>query len=486
MMKNNAVKIGLATLCLILITAAAAVAAGAKESKSPEQKGRLYAISDGQGRLQLLWFHTPEVWPEGGWKIIEVSSGRVMKERVAPGDPAALAALPEDQQKAIRDAFAKLPTALPKDRDNILGTLRFGAGSDWNYACAAGLAATIDEVEGGGKTYRIIALDRKGVPTGITFTSQTVDSRVATPLAPAPAWLRADADKAGAALFWSPIDDQEALPVVSYAIERDEKKTESVQLTKTPRIFGSSWDTKKSAFVDSSPPVEQELTYRVIPVDIFGRRGMPAETRLFMPDLSALKPVGKVNAVGEEGEVTVTWEPLENPHTSAYVVERSLTSNGTYEPLTPRGVKRSSSSYRDTAVTGGVNYHYRIRSVGPRGDVGQPSYSAVAMARSKGIPPAPAEVKIEAGRDRVRVTWEPGDEKVAGYLVERRSEGDEKWLRLSTVILKQPRFEDDLKPTGYGTFSYRVIAVTRDARESRPSKSVSATIEEKSFPRLRQ
>jgi hypothetical protein len=145
-------------------------------------------------------------------------------------------------------------------------------------------------------------------------------------------------------------------------------------------------------------------------------------------------------------------------------------------------VKRGSSSYKDTAVMGGVHYYYRIRSVGPRGDLGQPSDSAVAMARSKGIPPAPTGIKVAAGQDRVRFMWEPGDEKIAGYFIERRSEGNDKWLRLSSILLKQPRFEDDMKPSGYGTFSYRVIAVTRDAKESRPSKAVTATIAEKSFP----
>ncbi|RQW85294.1 MAG: hypothetical protein EHM79_12055 [Geobacter sp.] len=481
-MKMAIKRIGLAACCFILLASSVVSTAGAAGSTLPEQKGRLYAVSDGKGLVQLLWFHSSDFWPEGGWRILDATTGRVLKERVAPGDPAALAALPEKSQKAVRETLGKLAAAPAKERKKLLALLGLAAGSDWNYARAAGLAATLEEVPGGAATYRVVALDRKGTPTGFSFSGQPVDSRVATPLAPAPAWLRAEADTSGAALFWPPLDDQASLPVLSYTVERDDKQVKNVPLTKTPIFLGSSWDLKESTFVDSSPPVEQLLTYRVTAIDLFGRRGLPAAARLFMPDLRALRPVTKVKAKGHEGEVTVTWEPLENPHTSAYLVERALSASGAYEPVTPKGVKRGTSSYRDTAVMGGVHYYYRIRSVGPRGDLGQPSDYAVAMARSKGIPAAPAGIKIEAGRDRLRVTWESGDDKVAGYFIEQRAEGNVKWLRLNSVLLQQPRFEDDLKPAGHGTFSYRVIAVTRDARESRPSKTVTATIEERSFP----
>lgn len=480
--KKTVKNIGLAACCFILMASSVVSAAGAEGSTLPGQKGRLYAASDGKGLVQLLWFHSSGFWPEGGWRIQDASTGRILKERVVPGDPAALAALPEKSQKSLRETLGKIPAAPAKERKKLLAMLGLAAGSDWNYARAAGLAATLEEVPGGAATYRVVALDRKGTPTGFSFSGQPVDSLVATPLAPAPAWLRAEADTSGAALFWPPSDDQASLPVLSYTIERDDKEAKNVQLTPTPRFLGSSWETKEPTFVDSAPPVEQVLTYRVTAIDLFGRRGLPAAARLFMPDLSALKPVTKVKAEGQEGEVTVTWEPLENPHISAYLVERSLTANGTYEPVTPKGVKKGTSSYRDTAVMGGVHYYYRVRSVGPRGDLGQPSECAVAMARSKGIPAAPEGIKVEAGRDRVRITWEPGDDNVAGYFIEKRAEGNTKWLRLNSVLLQLPRFEDDLKPTGYGTFSYRVIAVTRDARESRPSKTVSATIEERSFP----
>ena len=39
-----------------------------------------------------------------------------------------------------------------------------------------------------------------------------------------------------------------------------------------------------------------------------------------------------------------------------------------------------------------------------------------------------------------------------------------------------------LHQTGYGTFSYRIVAVAHDYRESDPSAEVTATIEDRSFP----
>ena len=447
-----------------------------------QNDGAFVAISNGMGELNLLWLPPSGKWPQGGWQL-EDDNGRVIARRIAAIDKEVLDGISQE----TADRYTKIVESLSsitdtKERKNTETMIFAAAITDLNYARFLGLTRALRGVPGGLHTYRVVGLDKDGKPMGLTISSKPVDSSIATPLPSPPKDLRADAQKDSAALYWSPPPGDIKVPVFAYSVERDGKEEKNVQVTGNPRFLGTKWDQKRPAFVDTNAPVEQELTYRVYSIDIFGRKSEPSSVRFFMPDLKALDPPAKVRAEAGEGKIAITWEPCANPYTAAYVVERSYMNEGIYEVLTPKGLMRNTGSYEDKNVKGGTSYFYRLRAVGPRGDLGDPSQITLVTARSKEKPSNPSGLNAEVGKTRVRLTWKASKEPVAGYFIERRVESSDKWLRINSTYNRDLLYDDDHAPDGYGTFRYRVVAVSHDYTESDPSGEVTATIEDRSFP----
>ena len=94
-----------------------------------------------------------------------------------------------------------------------------------------------------------------------------------------------------------------------------------------------------AAACGQSAPVEQEVTYSLCGVDVFGRRTAALEARVFHSDHQALVPPDKVKTDSVKGRITLTWEPNPSPNTRLVYVERSYMSDGTYITLTPRGCR---------------------------------------------------------------------------------------------------------------------------------------------------
>lgn len=447
-----------------------------------QSDGALFAVSNGKGEVNLLWIPPSAKLPQGGWRL-EDDTGHVFAERIAPMEEEALRGLPREDAAAVAKIMERLSTAASaKEQENADTALYVSALIDFRYARALGLASTIRSLPAGPRSYRVTGLNKDGTQTGVTLRSHTVDSSVATSLPTPPSDLRAEAQKDLTALYWSPPPGDIKIPVFAYYVERDGKLQKNVFVTGKIRFLGAKWDRNRPAIVDADAPVEEELTYRVYSVDIFGRKSTPSSFSFFRPDLRALDPPINVKTEAGEGKITITWEPGGNPYTAAYIVERSYLNDGLYEVLTPKGLKREAASYQDENVKAGTSYFYHVRAVGPRGDLGAPSQTAAAMGMSRGKPSSPSGLKAEVGRTRVRLIWKASKEPVAGYFIERRVEGSDKWLRINSTYSRDLLYDDDHAPDGYGTFSYRVVAVSHDYKESDPSGEVTATIEDRSFP----
>jgi hypothetical protein len=444
--------------------------------------GALFAVSNGKGEVNLLWIPPSAKSPQGGWRL-EDDNGHVFAEKIVPMEEEAISGLSREDAAAVVKIMERLSTAASAmEQENADTALYVSALIDFRYAQALGLASTIRSLPAGPRSYRVTGLNKDGTPTGVTLRSHTVDSSVATSLPTPPSDLRAEAQKDLTALYWSPPPGDIKIPVFAYYVERDGKLQKNVFVTGKIRFLGAKWDRNRPAIVDADAPVEEELTYRVYSVDIFGRKGTPSSFSFFRPDLRALDPPINVKAEAGEGKITITWEPSGNPYTAAYIVERSYTNEGIYEVLTPKGLMRDTGSYEDKNVKGGTFYFYRVRAVGPRGDLGDPSQITMVTARSKEKPSKPSGLKADAGKTRVRLIWNAPKEPVAGYFIERRVEDSDKWLRINSTYSSDLLYDDYHAPDGYGTFSYRVVAVSHDYTESDPSGEVTATIEDRSFP----
>ncbi|MGH9724314.1 MAG: fibronectin type III domain-containing protein, partial [Candidatus Acidiferrales bacterium] len=487
----------------IFIAAILGVSACASAQQTAQSSGAAFAVSDGHGQISLMWFPPSGQWPLGGWKI-EDSTGGTAAAHVTMGDADALKGLSPKDAATVQ----KLPETLASSATSgsqgkmLYGILALNAFGSPAYARALGLSWTLQGVAPGARTYRISGLSATGQPTGLVLSAAPVDAGAATPLPPTPADPRAEASRNGVALLWTPIPENRALPVISYDVLRDSSEQSGVEVNARPVITGVKWDPKTPIMVDREAPVEEMLTYHISSLDIFGRRSAPADIKILFPDFAALEPPEPVVAASTGNKVEVTWKAGTNPHTAGYVVERGYLYDGPFEALTPQALPPGTKNFEDAQVRGGTAYYYRVRAVGPRGDMGSPSHAAMAQPANGGAPPKPSNLKAELGNTRVRLSWDPVSFPVAGYFIERLGvssaassgalsgakpsapTGDAGWVHMNARVTPEPLYDDYFGMTSGATFSYRIVAVAYDNEESAPSDAVSVTLPDTSLPAI--
>ena len=469
------------TTRLVLVALATLLVAGL-EGRAQDNPGVAFAASDGKGHISLLWFPPPSQWP-ASWRLVD-STGQVLAPRIAPGDAAALQGLSVEDADAIR----KLPAVLAKpdvnavQRKQLVNFLGLRAFSEPAYARALGLSWSSDSVASGSRTYKVQGMDAAGKPTGLELASPVIDSAHATPLPPAPNQVQAKAGDNGVGLSWTPVAENRQLPVIAYAVERD-----GAAVTSKPVVVGTHFDANSSLVFDRAAPPNETLTYQVFSVDVFGRRSEPGSIRIFFPDFRALVPPDPVTAAPAAGKVVVSWKSKLKTNLSGWVIERAYLESGPYEALTAQALPAGSERYEDGSVRGGTSYYYRVRGVGPRGDLGPPSHSAMAQPTNPGKPPKVVGLSAEAGQTRVRLTWQPVSFPVAGYFVERRGivaapAPPPNWVRLNPHVTPEPLYDDYSARASDTRLEYRIVAVAFDNAEGLPSDSVPVALPDLSLP----
>lgn len=434
-------------------------------------KTQAYSASDGTGGIRLLWFIAPEHW-RGGWRV-EDESGRVLLERVLPGEADAMRRLEASEQAEI---IAMMRSA-NRNGDRAatpVGDVAFGLRvmTDWDFARAAGLAIELQGLERRRTAFVVRRLDERGIPDGAYLKTSVVDLAKKAPPPPPPAALKASASRNGISLYWRLA--RNPLPVLAYSVERIEGGS-PFPLTARPMALGSSWPETSPAFVDANPPVESDVVYQVRALDALGRGSNPDIVRVFSPDFSALDaPEGLRAETDSPGEVVLSWKENSSPHTAGYLIERAYQLSGPFEILTPAGVSSGTARYQDKGLRTGTTYFYRVRSIGPRGDVGVPRPAVLAVVRGNPLP-APETLTAEAGHTRVLLTWQPVA-AAAGYHVERRSGSDRPWSRLTGAPVSENRFDDHMGASPGGRFEYRVFAVGYDGQDGSAARPIEVML----------
>lgn len=468
------------------VVAALLLAFASAAGFAQQNPGAAFAVSDGQGHIQLLWFPPASQWPAGGWRISD-ASGNVLVPKVFMADPTALGALSVEDADTIRrlpDELSK-PTFSQGQQKNFINLLGIRAFSDVNYARALGLSATLPSAAPGARAYTIQGLDAQGNPSGSPLVSPSVDASQATPLPPSPDSVQAKVDATGVSLSWNPPPENRALPAIACVVERN-----GSSISVKPFVVGTKWDPKLALVVDRSAPPNTTVSYKIYAVDAFGRRSDPAAIRIFFPDFSALAPPAIVQATASQGKIVVTWTAGQKPNLAGYLVERSFMPNGPWEALMTQALPVSTAQYEDDNLRGGTTYYYRVHAVGPRGDLGPPSFAASAIPSNPGAPPAVTGLAADAGATRVRLTWTAAAFPVAGYFVERNTATPSgpgaaaaaSWVRLNSHVNPEPQYDDYIGLASGVTLQYRVLAVALDNAEGPPSSPVQVTLPDRSLP----
>lgn len=477
-------------LAMFLITALAAVSAFAAK----QEKGAIWASSDGKGTVLLFWVPANGIWPSGGWQLERVLAGRstVIAKKIMPGaDAEALAAIDAKEAAGIRGFSDKLAQGRLSAQEQALSSAVLGlkAMTDFTYGRALGLRFVDRDAGASEVSYRLTGLDSSGRP-GAVLQSAKLRPDQPTPLPAGVTDLKAVQDNGRVLLAWTMPAQNQDVPSVAFLVERRTAGGTDT-LTPQPVLISGAADRKPSSgpnFIDSKPPVEAESTYLVYAVDMFGRRSAAAQAGVFVPDTSSLVPPSQVVAKAVEGRNELTWKQNPSPNTTGYIVERAFLFDGPYENLTPRGLKRTETSFKDTNIMPGTAYYYRVKSIDPRGVAGHPSQAAMAQALGEGRPPAPEGVKADVGLNRIRITWEPVKYPVAGYFVYRRAADKDAWFQLNERLTPEPLYDEHFSEQNGAKFFYRVVAVGFDSTAGRESREVEAVLPDNlppSPPRIR-
>jgi hypothetical protein len=455
--------------------------AGFSVAGAAQSTGALWAVSDGQGTVSLFWIPKDLVWPAGGWRLERVAGGKsqVLAKKIGPGlDRAAMDRLSPADRTAIGKFGSELKSgAIPReDRELASTVMGINAAFDPDFGLALGLRFQDSDPQGGKCSYRLTALNGRGKAQS-ELVSAAVDPGAATPLPEAAQSLIAASTEAGVELTWDNPKQNRVVPVFAFLVEREDAAGGKVLLTGKPLLIAEAGEGDLDGrFMDLAPPKESEATYRIFSIDFFGRRSRPRSASLFIADVSALAPPGGFTATAGKNRVDLSWELNPSPYTSGYVIERSLLRGGPYVPLTPDGLDADRTEWEDRNLSGGTAYFYRIRSMDPRGELGPASLTATAVPQNSQAPPAPANLRAEVGRTRVRLTWDAVAFPVAGYQVERLAKDARRWILLTSRPVPEPRFDDHVGLHTQGEFRYRVSAVAFDDQQSRPSREVRAIL----------
>ncbi len=455
---------------IIILGLSALLAAGSLLAQ--ENRGYVAAASDGNGGVKLFWPIPRTSWPPQGYTLERVDTsgkGTAIASGLRPNwNDGLTKALPQNQSDPLvklgamdRQAASGRP---PEDYDGLKGFMFINAAADFNFAKALGLAW--EDHPQGPAVYRLS--DGAGKAFGISLA---VDPREITPLASAPQNAKAEVTAQGVNLDWDAGPPTPGMPEFFFRVKRDDGSGAKL-LGKGPIFPGNEEARKKQKlprFTDDAAPPEQEVTYTIVAIDVFGRESVPSfPLKIFVPDVAASFPPEAVTADSKPGAIEVSWAKPQSPRTSGYIVERSAFSQGPYTALTQKPLPAGTLRYSDGSGTAGTHYYYRVYSLDPRGKPGAPSHATAAVFASLSAPPSPDGLEASKGADAISLKWNPV-KGAAGYRVEKTAGKEGKWSYAGNALVMDPRLDDPIVLGMEGVMKYRVTAVGGDNQASAPS-----------------
>jgi fibronectin type 3 domain-containing protein len=169
-------------------------------------------------------------------------------------------------------------------------------------------------------------------------------------------------------------------------------------------------------------------------------------------------------------EVPLSWEASTDALVAGYVVERSPTSRGPFEPLA-QIEGRHRNVYLDRGLGDLRVFYYRVSSVNRAGGLGEPSKPVLAVTKAEPLPPIGLRVLAQRLGEN-ELAWEPNVESdVAGYRL-LRIRGDGETAELVTSVAGDRTVAADTQVAADERVSYTVVVHDRDGLESAAAKPI--------------
>jgi len=295
---------------------------------------------------------------------------------------------------------------------------------------------------------------------------------------PAPGGLRAtNGELRAVALHWEPLLGGD---VGGYTIERAEKREGPFE--RIAAVPGHATTT----FLDSGArelpsadgsPVRAELSdgetafYRVRAFTPAGELAEAASEIVSATTAPVPAPPQGLRAYSHQPrEVPLSWEASTDLLVVGYVVERSPTSRGPFEPLA-QIEGRHQSAYLDRGLGDLRVFYYRVLAVNRAGGLGEPSKPVRAVTKAEPLPPIGLRVLAQRLGEN-ELAWEPNVEPdLAGYRL-LRIRGDGESTEVAASVAGDRTVAVDAELGADERVSYTIVARDRDGLESAAAEPI--------------
>ena len=224
-------------------------------------------------------------------------------------------------------------------------------------------------------------------------------------------------------LRWDPVLTGD---VAGYRVERAEGDTEAwAPVATVPGRFGTIW-------VDGGDPREggdgrlgdgARYAYRVRPFDSSGSLARLASEAVAVTTAPLPKAPPGLRVYNHlPREVAITWHPVSHPSVAGYVVLRSPSAAGPFEPIV-RLDGRFATRHLDRRLGDLRVFYYRVAAYNTVGAVGEATPPVVAVTKAEPLPPIGLRL-VEQRLGENRLAWEPNvEDDVTGYRLLRYRAG---------------------------------------------------------------
>ncbi len=182
-----------------------------------------------------------------------------------------------------------------------------------------------------------------------------------------------------------------------------------------------------------------------------------------------------IKTIPDMTSIAIEWKAITIPEVKGYYIYRSdIQKDGQKLQRVATIDSKYTSHHLDKKLESGTQYIYAISTVGLHDfeSIASQSISANTKKRFESVSFISAINELPR---QIKILWRPhSNERVAKYLIQRRTNETSKWKTIKSIKSRLEVEYIDTKLKDNESFSYRIIAVTFDDIESLPSQIVKA------------
>jgi fibronectin type 3 domain-containing protein len=276
-------------------------------------------------------------------------------------------------------------------------------------------------------------------------------------------------------LTWTPLLSGD---VAGYLVERSDDGEQFERISSVAGRFSSTFvDGEDSRAAADEPADGATYHYRVRAVDSRGRAAREPSASVEATTAGPPTPPLELRTFNRlPREVALTWHASDDPSVAGYVISRSPSAGGPFEPIA-RVEGRFVTHHVDEGLGDLRVLYYQVSAFNDFGVVGGGSEPAVAVTKPEPLPPSGLHVS-DRWLGANRVAWEPNVEPdVTGYRVLRYREGKAAGETVAELGPDQTLADDTQVGAGEAV-SYAVVAFDDDGLESLPADPVAVVSED--------